>query len=310
MMHGIISYGHFPIKELAPHKNRGMEITYIEKGLMEWMVEDHQEKVETGSVFYTLPWQVHGSLQLKEPENTVWHVLFHLDRDYTSPHTHFQFAKGLGFTQEESKILSTTFSSSKRHCFQATPTMRSLMPALVGELQSTRELRDVLAITLLQAILVELKRTVNNEVTDSATYTRSEQRIQDLIIKLSSNCGQQWTLSTMAHDCGVQRTQLCKILQKLTGSTPMEYLSRIRIERAKILLRSSDMKVIDIAFDCGYSSSQYFANNFKQATGVTPSLYRKGSSKLSATESKNWENMKFRSEEEELQRIKAFSKSD
>ena len=38
-MHGIISYGHFPIRELAPHKNQGMEITYIEKGVMEWMVE-------------------------------------------------------------------------------------------------------------------------------------------------------------------------------------------------------------------------------------------------------------------------------
>jgi len=33
-MHGIISYGHFPIKELAPHKNQGMEITYVEKGVM------------------------------------------------------------------------------------------------------------------------------------------------------------------------------------------------------------------------------------------------------------------------------------
>lgn len=284
-----------------------MEITYIEKGLMEWMVEDHQEKVETGSVFYTLPWQVHGSLQLKEPENTVWHVLFHLDRDYTSPHTHFQFAKGLGFTQEESKILSTTFSSSKRHCFQATPTMRSLMPALVGELQSTRELRDVLVITLLRALLVELKRIVNSEVVDIATYSRSEQWVQELITLLSSNCGQQWTLATMAGHCGIRRTQLCKIFHKLTGSTPMEFLSRIRVEHAKTLLRRSDTKIIDIAFECGYSSSQYFANNFKQATGVTPSMYRKGSAQLSATESKDWKNIKFRSEEEELRRIKAFS---
>jgi hypothetical protein len=34
-MKDIISYGQFPIKELAPHKNKGMEITYIEKGLLE-----------------------------------------------------------------------------------------------------------------------------------------------------------------------------------------------------------------------------------------------------------------------------------
>jgi len=308
-MSWIISYGHFPIKELAPHKNQGMEITYVEKGLMEWMVEGRPEKVETGSVFYTLPWQVHGSLQMLEPENTVWHILFHLEEDYPIPRTHFRYTRELGFSKEESKILSATFASSTRHCFQATPTIRSLLPALVAELQSTRELRDVLAITLLRATLVELKRIVNSEVVNLAEYTRSELRVQELITRLSSNCGQQWILSKMAQECGIRRTQLCKIFQKLTGSTPMEFLSRIRIEHAKTLLRRSDTKVIDIAFECGYSSSQYFANTFKQATGVTPSVYRKGSGKLSIAESRAWETMKFRSEEEELERIKSFSDS-
>jgi AraC family L-rhamnose operon regulatory protein RhaS len=306
-MHGIISYGHFPIKELAPHKNQGMELTYVEKGVMEWMVEGRPEKVEAGSVFYTLPWQVHGSLQPKEPENLVWHILFHLDKDYSTPHTHFQFRKNLGFTREESKLLSTTLAASTQHCFQATTIIRSLMPALVAELQSTRELRDVLAITLLRALLVEFKRIVNSEAADIATYTRSERRVQELITLLSSNCGQQWTLAMMAAHCGIRRTQLCKIFHKLTGSTPMEFLSRIRIEHAKTLLRRSETKIIDIAFECGFSSSQYFANNFKHATGVTPSVYRIGSGQLSSAESKDWKDIKFRSEEEELQRIKAFS---
>ena len=284
-----------------------MEITYIEKGQMEWMVEGRPEKVDTGCVFYTLPWQVHGSLQPAEPDNSIWHVLFHLQKDYSTPHNQFQFSNDLGFTEEEMNILSTAFSSSTRHCFQATPTLRSLIEALISELQSTRELREVLAKTLLRAILVELKRVVTLEVSDTATYTRSEQRVQELITQLSSNCGQHWTLATMAGHCGIRRTQLCKIFQKLTGSTPMEYLSRIRIEHAKTLLRRSEVKVIDIAFECGYSSSQYFANSFKHATGVTPSVYRKRRSNLSADETRAWENLKFRSEEEELQRIKAFS---
>jgi AraC family L-rhamnose operon regulatory protein RhaS len=307
IMSWIISYGHFPIKELAPHKNQGMEITFVEKGVMEWMVEGRPEKVEPGSVFFTLPWQVHGSLQAKEPENTVWHILFHLKKAYQTPRTNFKFTKALGFSAEESKILSETFASSTRHCFQATPTIRSLIPALIGELQSTRELRNVLAITLLRAILVELKRVVGSEVTDTATYTPSEQRVQEFITRLSSDCGQQWTLANMAHDCGIRRTQLCKIFHKLTGSTPMEFLSRIRIEHAKTLLRRSDTKVIDIAFECGYSSSQYFAKTFRQATGQTPSVYRDGRGKLSSAESRDWEDMKFRSEDEEIRRIEAFS---
>ena len=53
-MKEIISYGQFPIRELRPHKNKGMEITFIEKGIMEWMVEGRTEKINPGSVFFRL----------------------------------------------------------------------------------------------------------------------------------------------------------------------------------------------------------------------------------------------------------------
>ena len=62
-----------------------MEITYIEKGMLEWMVEGVPKKMESGSIFFTLPWQVHGSLNPTEPDNTIWHVLFHLEEDLPPP---------------------------------------------------------------------------------------------------------------------------------------------------------------------------------------------------------------------------------
>jgi AraC-like DNA-binding protein len=306
-MKEITSYGRLQCTDLAPHKNQGMEITYVEKGNLEWMVEGVPEKVEAGSVFFTLPWQVHGSLNPKEPDNTIWHVLFHLERDYPKPKPHFQLPKAFGFSTGEMKILSSVLAASKRHSFRATPSMRSLMPSLIAELQSTHELREAQTRTLLRAILVELKRIVAGEVVEAGKHTRSEQRVQILIEQLPSSCEHHWTLSKMADHCGIQRTQLGKVFQKLTGSTPMEYLFRIRLERAKTLLRETDIKIINIAFECGYGTSQYFANTFRQATGLTPSQYRKHCRGLSAAETKNWENMAFRSEAEERIRIEQFS---
>ena len=52
-MHGIISYGHFPIKELAPHKNQGMEITLVEKGVMEPAILDTLPWTYTAGMFRT-----------------------------------------------------------------------------------------------------------------------------------------------------------------------------------------------------------------------------------------------------------------
>jgi AraC family L-rhamnose operon regulatory protein RhaS len=306
-MDEIISYGRFQCTELAPHKNRGMEITFVERGMLEWMAEGTAEKVSSGSIYFTLPWQVHGSVNPTEPDNTIWHVLFHLAKYYPTPQSHFQFPQQFGFSKEEMQILSATFSNSQRHCFPATPAMRSLMPTLIGELQSTHELRDAHTRTLLRAILVELKRIIAGEVVEAGRHTRAEQQVQMLIAGLPASCDQPWTLAGMAEACGIQRTQLGKLFQKLTGGTPMEYLFRIRMERAKTLLRETDMKIIDIALDCGYGTSQYFANTFKQATGATPSSYRKKCSGLSATESRDWKNIQFRSEEEERQRVKVFS---
>ena len=306
-MKEMISYGRFQCAELTPHKNRGMEITYIEKGMMEWMVEGIPEKVKSGSIFFTLPWQVHGSLNPKEPDNTIWHALFHLEKDYPSPQKNFRFAKSLGFNAEEMEILSTVFANSPSHCFPATPLIRSLMPILIGELQSTHALREAHAKTLLRAILVELNRIVSGEVVDAEKHTWSEQRVVTLIASLPASCDQQWTLAGMADHCGIQRTQLGKLFQKLTGSTPMEYLSRIRMERAKTLLRETDMKVIDVAFECGFSSSQYFANTFKHAAGMTPTAYRTHCAGLTPEELRKWKDVDFRSEQEERRRIQTFS---
>lgn len=307
-MENFISYGRFPIRELRPHKNKGMEITFIEKGLLEWMVEGRAEKVEAGSVFFTLPWQAHGSMLPSEPENLVWHVLFHLELDYSGPQPVFGFTEDMGFSSEETRILSSTFATSEQHCFRATPAMRYLMRALVEELQSEHLLRSVHAKTLLRAVLVELRRIMTGSVLNQETHSPSERRVQELIAAFSSNCSDDWNLQSMAGYCGVQRTQLGKIFKKLTNCTPTEYLFRIRMERAKTLLRRSSLKIIDIAFECGYGSSQYFTNSFKQAIGMTPSEYRQNLAQL-VPDSADWESMEFRSEEEELERIASFSEN-
>lgn len=308
-MKDIISYGHLPIKELSPHKNKGMEITYIEKGSLEWMVEGETEKVEAGSIFFTLPWQVHGSLMPTEPVNQTWFVLFHLDMDYSTPHSLFNFSKELGFTPQETQLLSSTFASSRQHCFRATSSMRTFMTSLVSELQSAHTLWEAHAKSLLRAVLVELKRTIAGKAIDEEIYTPSEKKVRNLVMELSSNYGHDWTLDSMSEYCGIQRTQLGKLFQKITGSTPMEYLYRIRIEQAKTLLRRTSLKVIDIAYECNYASSQYFANVFKQAVGITPTKYREISRENFKSDSEGWKDMRFRSEAEELQRVDEFSRN-
>ncbi len=68
---------------------------------------------------------------------------------------------------------------------------------------------------------------------------------------------------------------------KFTGETIFDYLTRVRLENAKKLLTDSRYKVYEIVEMVGYTSKQYFANLFKNYTGMTPSEYRnKNSNKV------------------------------
>lgn len=65
-----------------------------------------------------------------------------------------------------------------------------------------------------------------------------------------------------------------KLFHEQMGCTFSNYLIRIRIEKAKIMLTQTNMKLYDIAYAVGYSNVQYFSTIFKEKEGITPSKYR------------------------------------
>lgn len=70
---------------------------------------------------------------------------------------------------------------------------------------------------------------------------------------------------------------LHRIFKKNTGSTIIQYLNNIRIEKAKMLLSNTDIPVTDISSYVGINSLQYFTFIFQKSTGLAPLQYRKNS---------------------------------
>jgi AraC-like DNA-binding protein len=61
-----------------------------------------------------------------------------------------------------------------------------------------------------------------------------------------------------------------------TGLTPREYLHRYRLELARRLLETTDLPIAHIADRCGFESLSHFTRTFKNAFGISPARYRKG----------------------------------
>jgi len=65
------------------------------------------------------------------------------------------------------------------------------------------------------------------------------------------------------------------MFKKETGQNFINYLTNIRIEKAKELLRSTNLKSYEIAYKVGYDNPTYFSTVFKKLTGMTPLDYKK-----------------------------------
>ncbi|RED58190.1 MULTISPECIES: response regulator [Cohnella] len=70
---------------------------------------------------------------------------------------------------------------------------------------------------------------------------------------------------------------LNQVFKQETGETLLEYMTKVRVEKAKALLTDTDRKVLDITTAVGYNHETYFRNVFKHYTGVTPKEYREKS---------------------------------
>ena len=75
---------------------------------------------------------------------------------------------------------------------------------------------------------------------------------------------------------GLSLSRLKARFKKETGVSPANFIMLRRIEGAKELLDRTDKNITDVAFELGFSSSQYFATAFKRYTGMTPKEFRGG----------------------------------
>jgi transcriptional regulator GlxA family with amidase domain len=86
---------------------------------------------------------------------------------------------------------------------------------------------------------------------------------------------EEWPVSRLAKVSGVSEAHFARSFKDAFGVPPHRYLLTRRIERARALLRDTDMAIIDIAFETGWNSLGTFGRVFRDVTGESPTELRK-----------------------------------
>lgn len=91
---------------------------------------------------------------------------------------------------------------------------------------------------------------------------------------VSSNYSYPISVNDIAAHTGVSRSHLFRIFQEQLNQSPKEYLTMVRLDQARLLLKKSELSITAIARSVGFEDSLYFSKVFKKREGLPPSAWR------------------------------------
>ncbi|MBQ8174608.1 MAG: AraC family transcriptional regulator [Clostridia bacterium] len=160
-----------------------------------------------------------------------------------------------------------------------TPISRILMD-IYKETRVKDHMSETISVLLMQELFAYLLRAATGGMEDAKPAPKQEttksgddlSRVLDYIFE---NVQNNITLQDLANICCLEKTYFLKKFKTLTGYTPMAYVRKEKIKKAKELLIYSDMNITQISEAVGFESIHHFSNVFSKATGMSPNKFKK-----------------------------------
>ena len=129
----------------------------------------------------------------------------------------------------------------------------------------------------LEQFLILLMRSAENQTTSTREFEplfdKSEALYETILAYFHQNIASHLTTEQICKDNLISEAQLKKMFHKHGQCGAMEFFNRLKIEKAKELIRTRQFTFSQIADQLGYSSIHYFSRQFKKITGMSPTEY-------------------------------------
>ena len=102
-----------------------------------------------------------------------------------------------------------------------------------------------------------------------------DRRLAPAIRAMHDDLAHPWTVEALARTAGFSRSSFAATFKSVTGESPLDYLTGWRMYRAKMLLRNSDLALMEIAARVGYDNDTALSRAFRRHEGVAPGHWRR-----------------------------------
>jgi AraC-like DNA-binding protein len=103
---------------------------------------------------------------------------------------------------------------------------------------------------------------------------RNRRRVERAVAYVQEHFAEPLDAGRLAEIAGVSPSHLTRLFRQQTGHAPMDYLRRVRVQRARVLLEEVDLSIKEIARRVGFEDPFHFSKVFHRLDGLPPSLYR------------------------------------
>lgn len=130
------------------------------------------------------------------------------------------------------------------------------------------------ALRLGNLILILAHLAKGHSEKDPAASLPVHPAVRRCLALMEEDLSEPWTAEALARKLNINVSYLGRLFKTTLGTSPMAYLSEMRMERAARLLNRTDKRVSEIAAEVGWPDSNYFARRFRLYAGVSASEYR------------------------------------
>lgn len=120
------------------------------------------------------------------------------------------------------------------------------------------------------SVLSDKEHTVLNE---------TEKLVRSKANYINQHYNEEIDFDTLAQDCNLSRSRFTHVFTKIFGVPPTQYQQNLRLEQASELLKSSDLTVSEVAYQCGFRDPLYFSRVFNKAFSVSPTQFKENNRK-------------------------------
>lgn len=256
----VTSCGNYKVKnraEVRTRRSKGRkdyQLLYIAAGQGHFFINGQERVVSAGNIIVYLPGQPQEYVYFKDDKTDVYWVHF------------------TGSDVEKIIDYYNIRLSENIIYIGTSPDYQWLFGQIIQEMQLCRPRFEELISLLLRNIFILISR---NLIGANRADNSLENEVELAMHYFRENYRSEVNVEDYALSRGMSASNFYRVFKQISGSTPLQFILKLRLSNAQNLLENSNLTIAEIASEVGYENPLYFSRLFHKHIGVSPSEYRK-----------------------------------